>query len=97
MINFNNFNKNLPFNLYNIMIIMKSKIAFISLLLGAFFGGLAFYYGILYFPLKYFTNVPEPDSIFISLIIGTFIVLINYKSIFRLTRKNVERLFFRFS
>ncbi len=72
---------------------MKRKIAYASLLIGSFFLGLGFYYGLIYFPLSLFTDTREIASILISLCVSFVIVILNFRTILSLVSRWVVELF----
>lgn len=78
---------------YIFVVTMRAKIAFICLVLGTFFSGLGFYYGLIYIPLSLFTNIGEAIAIAFSLSISFIIVMINFTSIYSFIGRVIYRLF----
>lgn len=66
---------------------MRYKVIYISMLLSAFLFGFAFYFAIIYIPFTYFLLDNEYIITILSTIIGIFVALLNFKTIFRILNK----------
>lgn len=60
---------------------MKNKVALICLLSGAFLLGFAFYFGMIYFPFRVFTEIRDSILTLISVSIALVFAILNYKSV----------------
>lgn len=74
---------------------MKTKIAFLCVVTGSFLLGFSFYFGMIYFPFRIFTEISDISLTLISVIVAMIISILNFRSVYSFILQLLSG-FFRF-